>query len=195
MMGTFFIVSGPSGVGKGTILERVIGDDSNIRFSVSATTRSPRPGEVEGVHYFFVDRKKFQEMIQGEELLEWAKVHNEYYGTLRKFVNDTLSSGFDLILDIDVQGALQLIDRNEEGVYIFIAPPSMEELKRRLKGRGTESDTQILQRLKVAAWEMSYIQRYQYVIINDEISQGCEKLKAIITAERCRTKYFTVPIV
>jgi guanylate kinase len=193
-MGILFIVSGPSGAGKGTILERVIDEDPAVKFSVSATTRRPRHGEIDGVHYFFVDHGRFEEMIENSELLEWAKVHHEYYGTLRKFVNDTMQDGFDVILDIDVQGAVQLMDRKEEGVFIFIAPPGREELGRRLKGRGTESDEQIRQRLEVASWELTFMNRYEYVIINDELTLAREKLIAIITAERCRTKYRTYEI-
>lgn len=193
-MGILFVISGPSGVGKGTILELIMNEDPTVKFSVSATTRSPRPGEQDGVHYFFVDRKRFDEMIENSEMLEWAVVHGDYKGTIRKAVADTLAAGFDIILDIDVQGALQLMDRHEDGVFVFIAPPSMEELARRLRGRGTENEEQFNKRLKDAAWELAHINRYEYVIINDDLSEACRKLRAIITAERCRTKYLLIEI-
>jgi guanylate kinase len=190
MTGILIVVSGPSGAGKGTILDRIIKEDPTLKFSVSATTRSPRPGEVEGLHYHFIDRERFQELVNKGEFLECAKVHDEYYGTLRSAVKKSLDEGFDVILDIDVQGALQLMDKKEEGVYIFIAPPSIHELERRLRTRGTESEEKIAKRVAVARQELTEIRAYEYVIVNDELSIACEQLKAIISAEKCRTLHF-----
>jgi len=186
MTGILFVLSGPSGVGKGTILQRVMDIDTNIRFSVSATTRKPRAGEVEGTHYYFVNRDAFQAMIRESEFLEWAPVHDEFYGTPRNEVYRSLKAGMDVVLDIDVQGAMQLRDRGEEGVYIFIAPPHLDELRKRLLGRGTESEEIINRRIEVAKKELSGISRYDYLVINDSLDEACSELRAILTAERCR---------
>jgi guanylate kinase len=190
MTGILIVVSGPSGTGKGTLLDRIIKEDQNCTFSVSATTRTPRPGEVEGVHYHFIDREKFQELVEKAEFLEWARVHDEYYGTLRSAVMKSLEQGFDVILDIDVQGALHLKERKEGGVFIFIAPPSLHELEKRLRGRGTESEEKIAKRVEVARGELTKIRNYDYIVINDELSLAYEQLKAIIIAEKCRIRYF-----
>ncbi len=186
MAGILFILSGPSGVGKGTILERVMDADRTIKFSVSATTRHPRAGEIDGTHYFFMDRDVFQSMIDRSEFLEWAPVHDEFYGTPRREVYKSLQAGHDVILDIDVQGAMQLRDREEDGVYIFIAPPHVRELKKRLLGRGTESEEKIARRMEVAEKELESIGRYDYLVINDNLDEACSELKAILLAERCR---------
>ena len=187
MRGILFILSGPSGTGKSTVLERVMKAHEHLRFSVSATTRKPRPGEVEGVHYFFINHKKFEDMTGKDEFLEWAHVHDEMYGTPRKHVSESLDAGFDVVLDIDVQGAMQLLDRREEGVYVFIAPPHVDELKKRLINRGTESEEKIARRLEVACRELTFAGRYQYIVVNDDLERACRDLEAIILAEHCRT--------
>jgi guanylate kinase len=187
MAGILFVLSGPSGAGKGTILEKVMERDRNITFSVSATTRKPRVGEVEGTHYFFKERAEFQDMIRRDDFLEWAPVHDEFYGTPRKEVYRNLKIGYDVVLDIDVQGALQLREKGEEGIYIFIAPPHIGELKKRLMGRGTESEEKILRRIEVAKKELTCIGHYDYLVINDRLEDGLSEFSAILLAERCRT--------
>ncbi|MGV8123484.1 MAG: guanylate kinase [Candidatus Xenobiia bacterium LiM19] len=188
MKGILFVISGPSGAGKGTILERVLKNRQNIEFSVSATTRSPRPGEVEGIHYFFITREEFKQKIESSKFLEWAHVHDEYYGTLREWVQSRLDEGHDVVLDIDVQGALQIMKNAVDEVFIFIAAPSIDELHRRLTKRGTESEEKILRRLEVARHELEHVSKYEYLIINDDLSLACEQLNAIIASEKCRTK-------
>jgi len=188
MKGILFVISGPSGAGKGTILERVLKNRQNIEFSVSATTRSPRPGEVEGIHYFFITREEFKQKIESSKFLEWAHVHDEYYGTLREWVQSRLDEGHDVVLDIDVQGALQIMKNAVDEVFIFIAAPSIDELHRRLTKRGTESEEKILRRLEVARHELEHVSKYEYLIINDDLSLACEQLNAIIVSEKCRTK-------
>jgi len=177
--GLLFVISGPSGAGKGTILEKVFRDNPQARFSVSATTRAPREGEIDGVHYFFIDEDKFWSMVEKEEFLEWAKVHNQHYGTPRKFVDKTLDEGFDCILDIDVQGALQVMQKKPEAVYIFIAPPYFAELENRLKKRGTDDLFIINQRLEDAKWELTKIAEYDY------LEKAIADVNAIIRAEKC----------
>jgi guanylate kinase len=188
MKGILFVISGPSGAGKGTILERVLKDRQNTEFSVSATTRAPRPGEVEGVHYFFITREEFQNRIESSSFLEWAHVHDEYYGTLRDWVRSRLDEGHDVVLDIDVQGALQIMEKAVDEVFIFIAAPSIDELHRRLTKRGTESGEKIMRRLEVARHELEHVSKYEYLIINDDLSLACEQLSAIMASEKCRTK-------
>lgn len=188
MKGILFVVSGPSGVGKGTILDVIIKENQNIKFSVSATTRNPRPGEIDGTHYCFIKRSEFENLVSESKFLEWAKVHDELYGTLRHAVENDINKGYDVILDIDVKGALQLIEKKEDAVYIFIAPPDIKELEKRLKGRMTEKNTQISGRLEVAKWEMSKINCYEYIIVNDVLSKACEDLASIIKAEKLKTK-------
>lgn len=186
MAGILFVITGPSGTGKGTILERVLAEDPALRFSVSATTRQPRNGEQEGIHYFFVRREEFKDMIRKDEFLEWARVHGELYGTPYKYVKEWLNSGLDVVLDIDVQGGLQVKKKCPEGVFVFIAPPSMEELERRLLHRGTETRKVIDERLEVARTELAYVGEYQYLIVNDVLEEARKKLQAVILAERCR---------
>jgi len=187
MKGILFVISGPSGAGKGTILERVLKNRQNIEFSVSATTRSPRPGEVEGVHYFFITREEFRNRIESSKFLEWAHVHDEYYGTLKEWVQSRLDEGHDVVLDIDVQGALQIMKNAVDEVFIFIAAPSIDELHLRLVKRGTESEEKIMRRLEVARRELEHVSKYQYLIVNDDLSLACEQLNAIIVSEKCRT--------
>lgn len=187
MKGILFVISGPSGVGKGTVLEEVFRQDQKLKFSVSATTRSPRPGEADGVNYFFVNPGKFDSMIKNGEFLEWAEVHNSRYGTPRGFIEKTLDEGFDCVLDIDVQGALNVMKNWKSGVYIYLAPPTFGDLEKRLRNRHTEDDDRIKERIKTARWELTKINEYEYVVINDVVEKAVAKIKAIIEAERCRT--------
>ena len=154
--------------------------------SVSATTRKPRPMEVDGVNYFFKAQDEFERMIEENEFLEYAKVYDNYYGTPRRFVQEKLMEGKDVILEIDIQGALQVKERFDDGVFIFIIPPTMEELKRRIVKRGTEDPDVILQRFTSAFEEINFIKRYNYVVVNDQVEEAVRKIDAIVLAEKCR---------
>ncbi len=184
--GLLVVLSGPSGAGKGTICKAWLERNPNAVLSVSVTTRAPRPGEVEGVNYFFKTKEEFEEMVENNEFLEYASVYGNYYGTPRKYVQSQLLSGRDVILEIDIQGALQVKERFDEGVFIFIVPPTMDELKKRITERGTEDPETILKRFNSAFEELNFIKRYNYVVVNDEVSKAVNKIEAIITAEKCR---------
>ncbi|MBB6062349.1 guanylate kinase [Thermosipho japonicus] len=188
MKGTLFVVSGPSGVGKTSIISALMNKLENIVFSVSCTTRPPRPGEVDGVDYFFVSRDKFIEMREKGEFLEWAEVHGNLYGTPKKFVLENIEKGNRIILDIDVQGALQVKRNFDDAVFIFVAPPSYEVLKERLLKRGTENSQSMLKRLENAKWEMSKIVEFDYLIVNSDLEKSILAMKSIITAESYRTR-------
>ena len=190
--GRIIIVSGPSGVGKGTILKELMRRDPKLRFSVSATTRAPRPGEVEGVNYFFVDKHYFEKMIEDGQLLEHAFYAGNYYGTPEKAVNEALEQGYNVVLEIDVQGALQVMQRRPDAITIFIAPPSFEELTRRLNGRGDTAPEIAGLRLHIALQECATATHYQYIIINDSVSHAADEFQAILTAEACRPQYRTI---
>ncbi len=183
------VVSAPSGCGKTTILHKVMTDLPGLVFSVSHTTREPRPGEEDGRDYHFVNREQFKEIRdqQPSGFLEWAKVHGNYYGTSRQDVEARLAEGLDVVLDIDVQGAKQ-IRQHEALVTIFIAPPSLPELKRRLRGRGTESEESLAVRLANAGKEMQAADAYTYLIVNDQLDEAVRALEAVIIAERCRRR-------
>lgn len=184
-----FVLSAPSGGGKTTVLRKVMADLAGLVFSVSHTTRPPRPGEVAGRDYHFVSREEFQAMQEGTPpgFLEWAEVHNNQYGTGRAEVERQLQAGRDVILDIDVQGALQVRDAAAP-VMIFIAPPSLAELEARLRKRGTESEETIRLRLDNAREELKFADHYDYLIINDRLEEAVDSLRAIIIAERCRRR-------
>ena len=187
--GNLFIISAPSGTGKTTILKRVIVELKNIVFSVSHTTRSPRLGEEKDVDYFFVDKSTFVTMQDQGLFLEWAEVHGNLYGTCSNTVQAITEQGIDIILDIDVQGARQLMDKlKNKGVFVFISPPSLHELEKRLVNRGTESDSVIATRLNNAHDEMKSLEYYDYVIVNDRVDQAVDELKSIIIAERSRKR-------
>jgi len=182
--GTLFVISAPSGAGKTTILRRVL-ELPAISFSVSHTTRSPRPGERHGVDYFFVDRETFDGLRRQNAFLEWAEVHGNFYGTSRTAVQTTLDQGSDVVLDIDVQGARQLqAKRYIEATYVFIAPPSLGELERRLSGRGTERPETLALRLANARREMREMDAYDYLVINDDLDEAVETVRAIIIEKR-----------
>jgi guanylate kinase len=185
--GRLFIISAPSGAGKTTLLAKVMPGIERLTFSVSHTTRKPRPGEQEGVNYYFVDRKTFSMMREREAFLEWAEVHGEFYGTSREVVVDNLEKGTDVILDIDVQGA-EIIRKSGmiDAASIFIAPPDLVELERRLRGRAQDSEETILLRMKNARKEMQAIGDYEYLIINNTVDEAAMVLQSIILAERAR---------
>ncbi len=186
MIGCLFVVSGPSGTGKTTILRKILERQDNLEFSVSYTTRQKRQCEEEGKDYFFVSRGHFEDLIERNEFIEWARVHDNLYGTSRKYVDSMLENGTNVILDIDVQGALNVLRQRPEAVYVFIAPPSFDELKRRLEFRGTERREQLQTRLRNARWELSKINRFQYVIINSDLNHSVGQLEAIIISEQLR---------
>jgi guanylate kinase len=186
--GLLIVLSGPSGVGKGTICSALRKSSPELVYSVSATTRTARQGEVEGVNYFFKTREQFQSMIEHDELLEWAEYVGNYYGTPRSFVEETIRSGKDIILEIEVQGALKVKEKFPEGVFIFILPPSLTELESRIQGRGTETSDSIRSRLNVAVEEIRLLEHYDYAVVNDEVDCACERIRSIITAEHCSKK-------
>lgn len=182
-----YVLSSPSGAGKTTISRALLATNSDLIVSISVTTRSRRPGEVSGQDYFFVDIPTFNEMIQGGDFLEYAKVHDNYYGTPREPVEDALRSGKDVIFDIDWQGTQQLAEiAREDLVTVFILPPSHAELERRLRGRAQDSEEVIRRRLSKAAEEMSHYSEYDYVIINDDIDKAVARAQLILDAERLR---------
>ena len=186
--GLLLVVSGPSGVGKGTLVKALMERNSQIKMSVSATTREPRPGEIEGVHYFFKTEEEFKAMVDRGEFLEYIHVFgSKYYGTPRSFVEQQLSSGYDVILEIDVQGAMKVKQAFPDAVLIFITAPSMSEIKSRLIGRGTETMEQVEKRFATAFEEVKMIPHYDYVIVNDVVDKAVHHLEAVMEAERCRT--------
>ncbi len=186
--GELIVISGPSGVGKGTICQALMGHDERLRMSVSVTTRPPRPCEVEGKHYFFVPRAEFERMIRDDELLEYMDVFGtNYYGTPEKFVDEMLAAGLDVILEIDVYGAMSVKKKRPEAVMIFIAPPSMKALRARLEKRGTETPEQIEKRYAKAQEEIAFMPQYDYVVVNDELGGAEAEVACILRAERLRT--------
>jgi len=181
--GKLFVIAGPSGVGKGTLVTLLLEKNPEISFSVSVTTRKPRPGEVHGVNYFFVEREKFQEMIEEGRFLEWAEFAGNLYGTDIKIVRESLSHGQNILLEIDIQGALQVIEREPEAVMFFIEPPSFEELKARLVGRKTESEEDVQKRLAFAKSELEQKDKFKYRITNDNLDEAYQELEKIVRHE------------
>ena len=182
--GKLFVLSGPSGAGKGTLRKKVFETVQGIRFSISCTTRPPRQGEKEGIDYRFISEEAFLSLLKEDKFLEHAKVHGHYYGTLRDDVERTLSSGLDMVLEIDVQGAFQIREKMPESVLVFVSPPSLEELEHRLRERGTESGEHLRLRMKNARLEMMKAKDYDYVIVNDDAERASEELKSVITGYR-----------
>ena len=186
--GKTFIISGPSGVGKSTVLAALLESRENVYFSVSATTREARPGEVDGVHYHFLDVDTFRQWIAKDEFLEYAEYVGNFYGTPKKFVDAAMNQGKDVILDIEVQGAIQVTSKRPDAVRIFIAPPSWAELERRLTERGTDSPDKVQKRLLRAKVEFQTAHTYDYFVINDTVENAVGELNAIMTAEHCKPK-------
>lgn len=184
--GILFVLSGPSGVGKGTVRQRLFEKETHLNYSVSATTRKKRPGETEGVDYFYKTKDAFKKMIEQDELLEYAEYVNNYYGTPKEYVEEQLEKGKDVFLEIEVQGAMQVKRNFPEGVFIFLFPPSLEELKNRIVRRGTESNDLVINRLKEAKKEIDMMSEYDYVVVNDDVDKAVEKVKAIIVSEHCK---------
>ena len=187
--GLLIVVSGQSGDGKGTICKRLLEKNPNLGYSISATTRAPRTGEVNGVTYCFLSKEEFQKMIAEDGLLEWAEVYGNYYGTPAQKVRDSLAEGKNILLEIDTQGAALVREKFPEGVYIYILPPSLEELKRRIIGRGTDSAESIERRLSCAREEMGCAsEQYNYLVLNDEVELAVERMETIIEAEQYQIK-------
>ena len=186
--GKTFIISGPSGVGKSTVLSALLEKRPNVYFSVSATTRDPRPGELDGIHYHFMDVGSFRKWIAMDQFLEYAEYVGNFYGTPKRFVDEAMEQGKDVILDIEVQGAIQVTSKRPDTVRIFIAPPSWSELERRLTERGTDSKDKIQKRLLRAKVEFQTAHTYDYFVINDTVENAVKELDAIMTAEHCKPK-------
>lgn len=184
--GQLIVLSGPSGVGKSTVIAELFAQRSNIYFSVSYTTRQPRVGEQDGVNYNFVSREEFERMIADDELLEYAEYVDNYYGTSMKLIQEKLDAGIDILLDIEVQGAAKVRARCPDALFIFIIPPSFEELSRRLHRRNTDSEEVIAGRLAKARQEFREIPKYDYLVINDKVANAVHEIEAILTAAECR---------
>lgn len=185
--GLLLILSGPSGAGKSTVISRLVQLRDDIRFSVSATTRAPRPGEVEGEAYYFMTREDFQRRISEGAFLEHAEYVGNCYGTPAAPVERNLEDGYNVLLDIEVQGAAQIMENRPETVSVFLCPPSLQELERRLRSRATDDEDKIQGRLEAASREYAQLGRYTYIVINDDADRAARELDAILTAEHCRT--------
>lgn len=184
--GFLLVLSGPSGVGKGTVCEALMKDRKDIKYSISATTRKKRPMEKNGENYYFMSKEEFKESIDKNEFLEYAQVHGNYYGTPKKFVTDTVNNGDIVILEIDVQGALQVKENCPEAIYIFLLPPDLQELRKRIVNRSTEDEDTINLRMNNAETELTFIDKYDYAVINDDISSAVRKIESIIEAEKLK---------
>jgi len=184
--GILYVVSSPSGGGKGTLIRRVLAVVPDLGYSVSYTTRAPRNGEIDGREYFFVDRERFEEMINAGEFLEWANVHGHLYGTARQQVKDEITKGKDIVLEVDVQGAASVKRLGLDSVSVFILPPSLETLRERLLARGTDSAEELSVRLANAPSELGQYPNFDYVIFNDQVERASAQLAAIVSAERAR---------
>ncbi|MGV3464381.1 MAG: guanylate kinase [Heyndrickxia sp.] len=186
--GLLIVLSGPSGVGKGTVRKAIFSQgNTQFEYSISMTTRKPREGEVNGVDYFFKSREEFEGLIAQDKLLEYAEYVGNYYGTPVDYVKETLEAGKDVFLEIEVQGAKQVREKFPDGLFIFLAPPSLNELQSRIVTRGTETDDLIQNRMKEARKEIELMSLYDYVVENDQVEAACNRIKAIVQAEHCRT--------
>lgn len=188
MRGKMFVVSGPSGVGKGTVVGKLLAENPQLHLSVSATTRKKREGEAEGVNYYYKTHEEFKKMIDDNQFIEWACFCDNYYGTPKAAIEKHLDDGRDVILEIEIQGAMEVKKNYPESIFVFILPPSVDELKKRLKGRGTETLDVINLRIETAKKELGFAKEYDYLIVNDEIDKAVNKLKGIIASERCKTE-------
>ncbi|HLQ40819.1 MAG TPA: guanylate kinase [Tetragenococcus sp.] len=187
--GLLIVLSGPSGVGKGTVRKAIFeSEDNDFQYSISMTTRKQRIGEIEGQDYFFRTREEFEQMIQSGQMLEYAEYVGNYYGTPLPYVEKTLSEGKDVFLEIEVQGALQVKEKVPDGVFIFLTPPDLTELRSRITGRGTDSEEIIDQRMKVARDEIEMMSLYDYAVVNDEVNKAVDRIKHIITSEHFRVE-------
>lgn len=189
--GMLILISGPSGTGKGTLVERIMQNDTSIKFSVSVTTRKRRWGEIEGEHYYFISEEKYDQLLKEDAFLEHATVHGHRYGTLANPIDEGIRNGDNMLLDIDPQGAISVMNKRPDCVSIFILPPSFEDLRVRLHTRNTEDPVEIQRRLNNARGEIAHLPRYQYCVVNDEVDLAYERLYHIISAEKQRTtRYF-----
>ena len=184
--GLLIVISAPSGAGKGTIINKMLEKNNNLWLSVSETSRPMRANDIDGITYHFCTKEEFEEKIKDDYFLEYALYANNYYGTPKKYIQEHLSKGQDVILEIEIQGAIQIKKLIPEALFIFIMPPSLNELKKRLVGRGTDTKEKILERFKIAYQEMNDVTKYNYVVVNDEIDVAPDKILSIIKAERCR---------
>ena len=184
--GLLFIISGSSGVGKGTLRKKVFDIFPDLKYSVSVNTRPPRKGELEGKDYYFVSKDEFNKMIKENKFIEWAIVHGDYKGTPLNFLIEELQKGSDVLLELDVQGAMQVKEKFPDGIFIFIAPPTWKDLENRLRERNTEEEKALKKRLKDARIEIEYKKYYNYLVVNDDIKTAIKKLESIIIAERCK---------
>lgn len=184
--GLLLVISGPSGTGKGTLCKRLLEKNKDIFLSVSATTRKPREGEIDGVSYHFYSEDKFRQLIADNQLIEWAAFCDNYYGTPKAPVDENINNGKDVLLEIEIEGAMKVRAKHPEGVYIFLFPPSIEVLEERLKGRGTETDDVISKRLARAKQELEMCTKYNYYVVNDDLEKAVEEIEAIIIAEKAR---------
>ena len=186
--GILFVLSGPSGAGKGTICQELLRQIPNLQYSVSATTRKPRLGETNGINYWFKEKDEFEEMIKNDLLLEYAEVYGNYYGTPKEQVLKVLKSGKNVVLEIDPQGAMHVKAKFPEGVFIYILPPSLDELAARITKRGTDSKDSIKKRLAAATEEIQYALKYDYVVVNDKVETAVDSIATIISAEKFNSK-------
>ncbi|MFJ5622171.1 guanylate kinase [Peribacillus loiseleuriae] len=191
--GLLIVLSGPSGVGKGTVRKEIFSQpNAAFEYSISMTTRLPREGEVDGIDYFFKSREEFEILIEQDKLLEYAEFVGNYYGTPVDYVRETLNSGKDVFLEIEVQGARQVREKFPEGLFIFLAPPSLSELESRIVNRGTESEELIRQRMLAAKAEIELMDLYDYVVENDHVEHACRRINAIVIAEHCRRERVSI---
>lgn len=188
MRGKLFVLSGPSGCGKSTVISGVMKQYKNLRFSVSATTRPIRPGETDGKDYYFVSKEEFLQMIEDKALLEHAQYVDNYYGTPAAPIEKMMDEGYDVLLDIEPQGALQVRSCRPDAVLLFLAPPSLKTLEQRLRGRGDTAPELVEKRLNQATWEFTQAEKYDYIVINDDLDTAVGEVLSVLTAEKCRTK-------
>lgn len=185
-MGTLIVISAPSGAGKGTVINKLLEKNDNLWLSISATSRASRDNDIEGKTYYFYSKEEFENKIKEGYFLEYAEYAGNYYGTPKEFIGSKLDNGIDVILEIEIQGAMQIKELVPEALFIFIMPPTLEELKKRLVGRNTDSKEKIIERFKTAYKEINELSKYNYVVVNDEVDNAVSKIEAIIKAEKCR---------